>query len=395
MQKSPYANTRAPKQRTQSAHILRFCISDLKMQNQSPYDKDRFFNSPIKSPKNRTPTKSPIKSCQTSEWPSTSKSPQTPTKIIQSPCKKKAPIAVDKVLDAPDLFNSYPSKLIDFKQRTLAVALNTCVYIWEDGNTTELMEANSPITSLCWTDKGLVISASGEVELWDPIKCSMIQSFKSHDIKCGAMSFKGHRFASGGADNNINITDIRTNITNVFNEHKSEITHLSWSTDGSHLASTDLYTVNIWGDQKKKTYNFDQSISSFTWVSSNIFSVTNAMDDGNIKVISMHPEDVLYNINIGTPISGIKYTNKWGYIVTHARNDFSWELLTQDCKKYGKYNGHTGDIINITVNEEENVVATLGMDETLRIWELKENQIKTPKKNPHSSIPIGFNLSLR
>lgn len=385
--------------RCNSLHAIKFKPSDFHNQK-SPCKKDRFFSAERNSFRPRlfslpawnetsNPLESNFKIMNQSPFKDI-KSPKPPLPSMQR--KQPIPIVTDKVLEAPDVVDDPPVKLIDFSRKNaMAVALGNSVYIWDDGNSALLLEADCPITSLCWVENQLIVSARGEVELWDPMKGQMVRSFPSHLEKCGSCSFIGHRLASGGSDGIINITDIRSDDCEPYEAHKGSVCSLSWSSDGVHLASSGLDSkVIIWGDQKKCSYDFKAPVYGLNWISQNIFACGDSTENGNLILSSINKnEDEQLCHPTGAPISGISYHEKWGLTLSHRTSLSDWEMWApNELRKVAEYGGHKGDIINLCGSKDGRYIATIGSDETLRLWEMKE-KTNTPSKYSKQSTPIG------
>lgn len=382
--------------RTRSCYIDRFTTFEHVRFSSRPYEKELFSNSDFESP--NTPTRDRRHhSTIVNKIPYllSSGSEMTPKK--HSSKKLVPPMIEDRVLDAPSVNSAFPSKIIDYNtDGSLAIALDSSVYVWNDGEVSEVLEASEPIDAICWTDDGLVVSAHGDVELWDPVRAKMKKPYKSHVGRCCAMAFNGRRFASGGKDGNIHILDTKTNITcTIPNAHNGEVTKLAWSTNGSKLASAGADNIlHIWGDQLSRSYNFDSVIGGITWVSPNVFA-TGEMN-GSLKVISVNPDEMRYSVNTGTPISGIIFSHKYGYIISHSKDDFNWEIWSNDCKRYGNYRGHYNDILGIVINDREDEVTTISTDETLRIWKMKGNIIESKERfGQEIALRFGIEVSIR
>jgi WD40 repeat protein len=311
--------------------------------------------------------------------------------------RRRIPTVLNKVLDAPDVIDELPARLIDFNnQNVLAVALGQAIYIWDSGNVFQLMDADSLISGLCWTDQGLVISARGEVELWDAQKCQIVQTLTKHEGRCCAMSFRGHRFASGGADRAINITDVRTNAITSFVPHRAEIASLAWSSDGVHLASGGVDgRLLVWGDQRRRAFDMNSAIHGLTWMSSHSFAVGESSSNGMLSYISLRQEEIPFIANTGFPISGLAFSDKWGMQVAHYKGSSKWEMWSSDLKKIIAYSGHTNDILNIVTTQDGTMTATIGADETLQIWELRDGKSKTPVQRSKNMRYVSDSFLLR
>ena len=380
-----------------TVHTIKFKSSDFHLRK-SPCDRDRFFSAERKATRPRL-SSAPSGKENVISKEINSVSPYLEKTLRPSipiaPKKRNAPIAIDNVLDAPDVIDNPPAKLIDFNSKNiLAVALGQAVYIWNNGDVSLLMEADSPITSVCWTDDGIVLSARGEVELWDPNKGTIVSSLSSHSGRCTSASFIGHRIATGGADGIISITDIRAASAIPYNAHYGSVSALAWSSDGIHLLSggTDS-KVHVWGDQKKRSYEMKSPVSAVSWISKSIFAVGESSSSGTLSINHLKKSCDNFEVITGSPISGMHYSEKWGLAISHRDVISNWELWSPlDQKKICEYFGHSGDIINLTGNHDGSCFATIGSDESLRIWELREQHHITPRFCRQSAHLIGPTL---
>lgn len=382
-----------PYQRSNSVYSMKIRPSELLSRNRSPCEKDRFCCT-----QRLTPTKKFMNSKEnSSDFNKTMPFPESPYKSPNSTPRKKQNIRIfEQLLDAPDVVCEFPSKLISFsKKNVLAVAIDRTIWLWDDGNVLEFMESNSPITGLCWADEGLVLTAGGNVELWDVNHQSPVQSFPSHTKRCGALNWKGHRLATGGCDNNIFISDPRTGSSDILNGHLDEISTLEWSPDGVHLASGSKdKRVIVWGDQKKRIYHHEDGIQAITWQTQNLVASCDASSSGQIWINSLLPDEEEKVIDTGAPLSDLCHSDKLGICASHRKTDFHWEIWGNDNSKINSSTGHTNDIINIIITDDNDMVATIGADETLRLWEIREGnkqQHALSKHTPHK-IPLGITI---
>jgi WD40 repeat protein len=256
------------------------------------------------------------------------------------------------------------------------------------------MESEEPITGVCWTDRGLVISACGEVELWDAVKEAIIHPLPNHDGRCCALAFRGHRLATGGADGVINVSDLRTGTGSSLVGHHGEVAGLSWSQNCAHLASGGCdRRVMIWGDQQKRTYSFREPVQAVHYVNPSLLAI-GVMDSGGTLAFAHGRQDELpVTVSTGAPITGIAFSDPWGLVVSHQKS-FEWEIWSSELKRTAKYPGHTGDILNIALSEDGSLAATIGVDETLQLWEFRNGKAKTPgmAKRVPKSMSTAFPL---
>jgi WD40 repeat protein len=300
---------------------------------------------------------------------------------------------IAKVLDAPDVMTQCPAKLIDFNRKNqLAVALGAAIYIWEDERVTQLMEADSDITSLCWADDHLMLSARGEVELWDVNQGAIIQQMTRHSGRCCAMGFGGHRVATGGADAIVNVADVRHSGESQFAGHHGEIVGLAWSPDGVHLSSAGSDSrVFVWGDRQRRVYNITAPISALCYFTPTGLAVGQSIDGGTMQLLSGQQEEGAVSITTGAPISSIAFSDNWGIFVGHRQTSFQWDLWSPELRRMGQYSGHTADILNLIVASDGSLAATIGGDETLQLWQLRDGKARTPsfqRKGPRMPSPL-------
>lgn len=363
--------------------------SPLRSNRISPYSKDRFV-SPAKSP-SRSPLREGTNSIVDT---SANKRQSTPT----TPKNRRAPIAEDNILDAPDVQKSLPVKLIDFnKNGDLAIALGTSIYIWSQGQVTELMNGGTQFDAVSWCDEGLIISGNGNIELWDVRQQVAFFAFQNHERRCSAISASGSMAATGGADGITRITDTRSGDFQELKLHPKcgEISSLAWSYDGRYLAAGANHVVGVFKSKQPQLYEASGKVQSLSWTQGDILYAAD-YDQGNVQMIRATMNSVLNQVDTGSPISGLCYTDSWG-LVTASAVTGDWSIYTpRELKLISDYHGHSDGIINITACEERNLVATIGLDETLRIWTLKEPRgpLNSPSVVRRPPSPFG-NFGIR
>lgn len=124
------------------------------------------------------------------------------------------------MLDAPGLYDDYYLNLIDWSATNLlAVGLSNSVYLWNAGNAkvAQLVDVGTEdmITSTNFNPSGSMLSVgthSGEVQIWDTIKQSLISTYQGHAARVGSLAWNNANIlASGSRDKNIMVWDLRTN----------------------------------------------------------------------------------------------------------------------------------------------------------------------------------------
>ena len=160
------------------------------------------------------------------------------------------PSAPVRILDAPEMLDDYYLNLLSWSStNTLAVALSQCVYLWDasSGSIKELMNVDADpedyISSVSWIQQGGTHLAVGTntnmVQLWDVQAGKQVRSLDGHSARVGALAWNGHILTSGSRDTTIINHDVRiqNHIVGKMCQHTQEVCGLSWSPDGSFLAS--------------------------------------------------------------------------------------------------------------------------------------------------------------
>ncbi|OHS96883.1 hypothetical protein TRFO_01968 [Tritrichomonas foetus] len=399
------------KRRTSSNAKDRFLTMDRKALNRDNFDffsflespNDVFIGSQTMPPKNfinmlSTPSSTKYNNINSSSRKihGSFRSPGSQNKFGHNRKNLIKPKIIETILEAPDVINEFPSQLIDISNKnSIIVALGSAVYLWQKGNVTEVLESELDINSVCWVDDHVVISAKGQVELWDVNKCQIIRSFVPHDNHVGSISsFGGYRIATGGDDSIINISDVRSNTHEPLFGLHGEVTNVKWSPDGSNLASiSDVdEKVMIWGNNGMKSIFNNKGnscdITSLAWQSYHVVITADDSENGNVRYIPIQSHDELKTFQTGAPISSISYTPKWGLAIAHRGMSAYWEIRNSDFKRNAYVGGNVGDIINIVSSSDDSLIATIAIDDTMRTYDLKDETTPSYDERPDFSTVI-------
>lgn len=374
---SPYRSPTSHYSRTpsQSLSISNYSSRTL---NKSPTNKDRFFGTNNRS---KSPSQISMRENATPNLEFGKKGFGTPTKQ-----KIVKPMISDKILDAPDVLDEFPSKLIDINDEdVMAVALGSNVYIWEDGCAAELMNGNTPINAICWIDnKYLALSGDGQVELWDSKKKKAVYIFHQHRNRAAALSSGKGIFATGGADGIIHLYDYKCNHIGKYKAHDGEVCGLCWSLDNNPILASggmDGYVVIVQNQTLLKKIQCYSPVQALAWMDPGVLLIGDMSDEGIVRMIHTQSRDREVSIATGSPVTGICYSEEWGIFVSHS--DGTWSIYTSDLShKIADYEGHHQAILNIATNPAGNLVSTISSDESLRIWELSQPPMKSPSQSP-------------
>ena len=152
-----------------------------------------------------------------------------------------------KVLDAPALQDDFYLNLVDWSSSNLlAVGLGSSVYLWSatSNKVTKLYDLgqNDAVTSVQWSISGQHLAVgtnSGNLQVWDTVKCKMIKNLAGHEGRVGSIAWNSRVLSTGSRDKSILHRDMRTrnNFEAKLLGHKQEVCGLKWSFDEQQLAS--------------------------------------------------------------------------------------------------------------------------------------------------------------
>ncbi len=201
--------------------------------------------------------------------------PEPPVAIPKSarwtrPASRRRKIAQQpvKVLDAPGLKDDFYLNLLDWKNNSLAIALDDSIFLWksDEGSVVDLCQVkeNEYVSSVQFSNDGAYLAvgtSSGDTQIWDIESSSKIRSMKGHVSRVGVCSWDKHTLSTGSRDGSIIHNDVRIARHKVaqLEAHASEVCGLKWRPDGQLLASGgNDNAVNIW-DARSSTPTYTKT----------------------------------------------------------------------------------------------------------------------------------------
>jgi len=310
-----------------------------------------------------------------------------------------------KVLDAPSLQDDYYLNLVDWSStNVLAVALGTSVYLWSacTSKVTKLLDLSSSddtVTSIAWAIPGSLIAVgtnSGNVQIWDAIKCQKVRDLQKHGQRVGSMAWNSTLLASGSRDKCINLYDIRgrgggrqedsnmsdSSLVSQLAAHKQEVCGLKWSFDERMLASGgNDNKLFVWQSQQSDTstplFRFDDhcaAVKAVAWSphQHGLLASGGGTADRHIRFWNALSGAPLHRIDTGSQVCNLMWSKNGNELVsTHGyslNQIIVWKYPSM--QKLTTLTGHTLRVLYLAMSPDGQSVVTGAGDETLRFWNI-------------------------
>jgi WD40 repeat protein len=129
-------------------------------------------------------------------------------------------------------------------------------------------------------------------------------------------------------------------------------------------------------------------------VAPSVIAVADEESEGIVRCVSVRQGDIPVTLATGGAVGSLAWSEQWGLFVAHHHGRFDWEIWSHDFRKLGQYTGHSADILQIRVSGDGSLAATIGTDETLQIWQLRDGKARTPviAKKKCRSLPDSLML---
>jgi cell division cycle protein 20 (cofactor of APC complex) len=314
--------------------------------------------------------------------------------------------APTRILDAPDLVDDYYLNLISWgSNNILAVALGQAVYLWnaETGGIEELMsveEGDDFITSVSWIGEGgqhLAIGTNyADVQLWDAVNMKQLRSMRGHEARVGSLAWNSHILSSGSRDSTIINHDVRIQDHHVstLQGHQQEVCGLTWSPDGTTLASGgndnllclwDASSTGARTQQPRFTMNQHQAaVKALAWSphERNCLASGGGTADRTIKFWNTSNGALLNSIDTGSQVCSLVWSKTEKEIL--SSHGFSQNQLClwsyPSMAKVKELTGHTARVLHMAPSPNGTSIVSAAADETLRFWDVFAAPSKTADK---------------
>lgn len=336
----------------------------------------------FKSPKRSVPLESPF---------SLSPVGVDNQRLFCSPRKapRKIPKSPFKVLDAPSLKDDFYLNLVDWSyENVLAVGLASCVYLWSacTSKVTKLCDLGErdSVTSVTWSQRGTHLAVgthTGEVQIWDTLKCKLITTMKGHAARVGTLAWSSHLLASGSRDRMIYLRDPRSSKdweSKLSQGHKQEVCGLKWSFDDQQLASGgNDNKLLIWSARGShlpiiKCGDHTAAVKAIAWSphQNGLLASGGGTADRCIRFRNTLTDTALNTIDTGSQVCNLIWSKNVNEIVsTHGyslNQIILWKYPTMT--PLATLTGHTFRVLYLAISPDGQTIVTGAGDETLRFW---------------------------
>jgi cell division cycle protein 20 (cofactor of APC complex) len=319
----------------------------------------------------------------------------------------------DKILDAPELLDDYYLNLLDWSSTDiLAVGLGSCLYLW-NGNTgdIDLLVENSStnnITSISWAVDGVHLAVGTnekQVMVWNVETKQKIRTMNDHIGRVGSLAWNNNLLASGSRDAMIFVNDSRMPSQQhaTLLAHDEEICGLTWSPDGSQLASggnDNLCCVwdksSIWQGGVQPRYTFSQhkaAVKALSWCpwQKNILATGGGTLDRCIRFFNTSTGTLLNTVDTRSQVCSLLWSETERELL--SAHGFSQNQLTvwkyPAMQQIACLTGHSSRVLHTALSPDGTTVCSAAADETLRFWKVwpaKKARSGTPRKTGKDTV---------
>lgn len=320
----------------------------------------------------------------------------------------------ERILDAPDMVDDYYLNLLHWSStNVLAVALGPCVYLWDasTGSIEMLFEAAEEdyVSSIRWMGDGSHLAvgmSNNKVEMWDVSKQKRVRTMKGHQARVGALAWNNHILSSGSRDSNIFNHDVRIaqHHISTLKGHSLEICGLSWSPDGSQLASGgNDNTCCIWDvndtNARHTLTDSNAAVKALAWCpwERNLLATGSGTADRHIRFYNSLTGNIVNSIDTGSQVCSLQWSPNGKELM--SSHGFSENQLTfwnyPTMAKIAELKGHTSRVLHTAVSADGTQVCSAAADETLRFWNVWEPAAKKRVSRSFSNNSSRLTMSIR
>jgi len=311
------------------------------------------------------------------------------------------PKKAEKILDAPSLIDDYYLNPLDWGyNNSLLICLGPGLYSYEIyTGTAKLIMSYSKgyLTSVGWSSIGSTIAigtSDNNVILWDGVEGKEIATARFHLSRVTSITWnpiQKHIISTGGKDGAIHNLDTRTMVSPIYSftsAHMQEICGLKWAPEGSRLASggnDDTFCIWEIGREEPiwRCQEHTAAVKALAWADwkRGTLATGGGTDDKTIRLWDVYNKQCEQIVKVNSQVSSLHFNGRYKEVISshgfHENQISVWSYPTM--KKMSDLKGHKGRILATAFSPDGCMLASLGADETLRLWRINEPEKETEK----------------
>ena len=269
----------------------------------------------------------------------------------------------------------------------MAVGLTSNVYLWSatTSKVSKLCDLgyNDIVTGISWSTQNNTLAIgtnTGEVQLWDVNRNTIVRTMIGHLGRIGAISWNsGNYFSTGSRDKHILHRDLRSSAQYVEKlvGHKQEVCGLKWSFDGQQIASGgNDNKLMVWNSKSvhplHTMHEHNAAVKALAWSphQHGLLVSGGGTADRTIRFWNTHSGECTNMIDAGSQVCNLMFSKTVNeFVSTHgySLNEINiWKY--PKLQKIATLTGHTYRVLYLAMNPEGNTIVTGAGDETLRFW---------------------------
>ena len=268
-------------------------------------------------------------------------------------------------------------------QRIASASRDKTMKLWSlTGECLQIFEGHSDrIWKVCFSPDGTKLaSASSDktVKLWD-VKGELLETFIGHSdiVTSVAFNWDGTCLASASRDSSVKLWNLRRTSKRHLNGHSEAITCLAFSSDNRLLASSsEDKTISLWLPETGKLVakfhsKSSGAISSLCFTPKGQHLISGGSDGVKIWVIDNQITQV-FKLN-GPPVSDI-CCSRDGKLFAFCEDSNNIQIWTIDGNRLRSFK-NIWSSYGVCFSPNQELLASVGEDKALRLWEYREGRL--------------------